>query len=135
MENCVFCKIIKGELPCVKIYDDEYTFAFLNLNPVNQGHSLVIPKNHSEQLLLNHNGDIHHVMDTIRKIVPAIIKAVNANGWNLQVNNGKAAGQVIFHTHFHIIPRFDNDNFKKWPHKEASVEEREKIRDRILEEL
>ncbi len=118
-------------MPGVKIYEDEYTFAFLNLNPVNPGHSLVIPKKHAENMLLDHDGDLHHVMDTIRKVAPAIMKAVNADGWNLQVNNGKAAGQVIFHTHFHILPRFANDGFKNWPHKEASMEERTKIAEKI----
>ncbi len=131
MSDCIFCKIIKGEIPCEKIYEDEYTLAFLDIMPVNEGHALVIPKKHSEQLLLNHDGDLHHVMDTIRKVVPIILKTVKADAWNLGVNNGKAAGQAVFHTHFHIIPRFANDGLHHWPHKDSTPEERTKLAEKI----
>ncbi|MBI4918452.1 HIT family protein [archaeon] len=135
MDNCIFCKIIKGEIPCEKIYEDEYTLAFLDIMPVNEGHTLVIPKKHSEQLILNHDGDLHHVMDTIRKVVPIILKAVKADGWNLGVNNGKAAGQAVFHTHFHLIQRFANDGLKHWPHKNSTPEERTKLAEKIQQVL
>lgn len=131
MNDCIFCKIIRGEIPCEKLYEDDKVIIFLDILPVNPGHSLIVPKNHFENMLENHNEELHHMMDVIKKVVPSILKAVNADGWNLGVNNGSAAGQAVFHTHFHIIPRFKNDGLKPWRGKKSTSEERKKLQEKI----
>jgi histidine triad (HIT) family protein len=126
MENCLFCKIIAGEIPAEKIYENEKTLAFLDINPVNPGHTLVIPKAHHENLVDTEDGLLCEIILAVKKLAPVIVKAVGAEGYNLGVNSGASAGQVIFHTHFHIIPRFSNDGFKHWrgqPYKEGEMAE------------
>ncbi len=112
--DCLFCKIINGEIPCLKVYEDEYTFAFLDINPVNEGHTLVLPKKHIENLINSDSEDLKNIMPALREITEAVKKATNADGVNVTTNNGEAAGQSVFHLHFHIIPRFNDDGFKNW---------------------
>ncbi|MFH1193813.1 MAG: HIT family protein [bacterium] len=132
MENCIFCKIIAGEIPAEKIYDNGKVMAFLDINPVNPGHTLVIPKAHHENLVDTEDSLLCEIILAVKKLAPIVMKAVGAEGYNLGVNSGVAAGQVIFHTHFHITPRFSSDGFKHWrgqPYKEGEIAEvGEKIR-------
>lgn len=118
-EECLFCKISKGEIPSQKIYEDERTFAFLDIGPVNPGHTLVIPKTHAEDLSTIRKEDLTAVMETVRMLAPKIERAVLADGFNVHINNRSAAGQVIFHSHVHIIPRFTGDGLSMWKHKEG----------------
>lgn len=124
MENCIFCKIIKGEIPCGKIYEDETAFAFLDANPVNIGHTLIVPKKHFENIYDIEEETISHLMEVAKKISIAL-KKFGAEGVNITMNNGEVAGQVIFHSHIHIIPRFRKDGLEPWPtrkHKEGELE-------------
>lgn len=109
-EDCIFCKIVAGEIPCVKIYEDELVLAFLDIFPINAGHTLVIPKEHYEliaELPSNLTGPIY---DAARKVVAAIRKSdLKCDGVNLHLADGEAAGQEIPHTHLHIIPRIKGD--------------------------
>lgn len=134
-DDCIFCKIIRGEIPCEKIYEDKKVIIFLDHSPVNPGHSLVVPKKHFEKMLENHQEYTYAMMDAIKKVIPGIMKATNAEGWNLGVNNGKAAGQAVLHTHFHIIPRFSNDGLKHWPNKAMTDQERKNICEKIKAQL
>ncbi|MBI1961729.1 MAG: HIT family protein, partial [Parcubacteria group bacterium] len=114
MQDCVFCKIVSGDIPSHKVYEDESVLAFLDINPVNPGHTLVIPKAHHKDLL-----DIPlelgaKVMNAIQKIAPAVLAGVGADSFNLGVNNGSGAGQIVFHAHFHIMPRFAGDGHQLW---------------------
>lgn len=113
-EDCLFCNIISGAIPSYKIFENEYTFAFLDINPINKGHTLVIPKNHAENIMTIRKEDFSEVMETVRMLTPLIQRAVEADGINIVINNGPAAGQIIFHSHVHIIPRFENDGHKNW---------------------
>ncbi|PJA47512.1 diadenosine tetraphosphate hydrolase [Candidatus Uhrbacteria bacterium CG_4_9_14_3_um_filter_36_7] len=122
MPDCLFCKIIAGEIPCEKIYENEYVMAFLDIRPVNPGHTLVIPKQHSANLLEMSKEDLDEVMRVIKKITPVLLKAVGATGFNLGLNTGKEAGQVIFHTHFHIMPRFEGDGYELWHGKSINTQ-------------
>ena len=115
--DCLFCKIISGEIPSAKIYEDENIFAFLDINPTNIGHTLVIPKKHSKNIFDIEEKDLHSVMTGVQKISHAIRDAVNADGINVMNNNEPSAGQIIFHTHFHIVPRFSEDGFRHWKGK------------------
>lgn len=105
MSNCLFCKIIAGDIPCHKIYEDDRTVAFLDIFPVSEGHALVLPKTHGVHLLETSAEDARAMMDTIKKITPAILSAVGGDGFNLGMNNGESASQEIPHTHIHIMPR------------------------------
>lgn len=113
-EDCLFCKIISGAIPSYKIFENEYTFAFLDINPINKGHTLIIPKNHAENIMTIRKDDFSEVMETVRMLTPKIQRAVDADGINIIINNCPAAGQVIFHSHVHIIPRFENDGHANW---------------------
>ena len=112
--DCIFCKIISGEIPSYKFYEDELSFAFLDINPINKGHALVIPKNHAENIMTIKKKDFAAVMETVRMLSPKIQRAVGADGINIHINNGSAAGQMVFHSHVHVIPRFENDNLPMW---------------------
>ena len=109
MDDCIFCKIIKGEIPCIKLYEDEKTIAFLDIYPIAKGHSLIIPKNHSATLYDISIEDAEAVGATVSKVTKAVKKVLNCDGVNVYQGNEKAAMQEIFHVHFHVIPRFEDD--------------------------
>jgi histidine triad (HIT) family protein len=110
--NCIFCKIVAGTIPCFKLYDDAATLAFLDINPVNTGHALVIPKSHAPNLFESLDVDLAAVMSTTRKVAAAIEKTVKPAGINLLQANGPGAAQSVFHFHMHIIPRVQGDDLK-----------------------
>jgi len=130
-EECIFCKIVKGEVPSEKIYEDLDTFAFLDINPVNSGHALVIPKEHYKNLFDISSEAFSKVMETVRKMSPVIKKAVNADGVNIGISNERAANQAVFHLHIHIIPRFQNDGLKMFPAKKYKENESKEIAEKI----
>ncbi len=101
-EDCIFCKIIKGEIPCEKIYEDDNCLAFLSIGPVRQGHSLVIPKNHSDNILSINSEDSIPVFENVRKLSQVINRAMNSEGINVSIE-----GVEVSHFHVHIIPRYD----------------------------
>lgn len=135
MPDCLFCKIIRKEIPANIVHEDEDTLAFLDIRPINPGHTLVIPREHFEHCLLTSDESLAVIMRTIRRITPAILKAVGAEAFNLGVNCGRTAGQVIFHTHFHIMPRFPNDGHEMWHGKEAMNGELDQIAQKIRHNL
>jgi histidine triad (HIT) family protein len=112
MEDCIFCKIIKGELPSSKIYEDDELLAFLDIQPVNEGHVLIIPKQH--KVLIDELSDetLGSMIALANKINRAIRKSdIKSEGMNLFLADGEAAGQEVFHVHLHLIPRFLKDGF------------------------
>lgn len=111
---CVFCKIISGEIPSYKIYEDEHSLAFLDIKPVNPGHVLVIPKKHYQNLEEINEADLQALILTVKKIGARIKQELGVPGYNCYENNDPVAGQIIPHLHFHIIPRLENDGFKYW---------------------
>lgn len=112
MKDCLFCKIIKKEIPAEIIYEDKDVIAFLDIAPDNPGHALIAPKNHSKNLLETSKKDTSKIIEIAKILAPKIMKAVEADGFNLIINTNKEAGQIIFHTHIHLIPRFKNDGIK-----------------------
>ena len=114
MNDCIFCKIIRGEIPSDKVYEDENIFAFLDINPVNIGHTLLAPKEHHENIFDLPENVLDKLSSASKKLSLAIKNALNADGVNVTSNNGRAAGQLIDHAHIHIIPRYENDGFKHW---------------------
>ena len=114
MNTCLFCKIIANEIPSQKIYEDDEVLAFLDINPVNIGHTLVVPKAHYANLYETPDEALVRMMTVVKKLSMAIKSAVGADGINIEMNNEPAAGQIIFHSHIHIVPRFSSDGFKHW---------------------
>jgi histidine triad (HIT) family protein len=104
--NNIFARILRGELPCHKVYEDEHTLAFMDIAPRGDGHTLVIPKKPSRNVLDIEAADFSHVTHTVMRVARAAKTALNADGVTIQQFNESAGGQVVFHTHVHIIPRF-----------------------------
>jgi histidine triad (HIT) family protein len=109
--NCIFCKIINKQAEAEVIFEDEKVISFLDINPFNFGHTLVIPKNHYEDFLSVPSDLLGDLIRATKEISLAVKSSLNADGINIIANNGKAAGQTVFHFHFHIIPRFKDDKF------------------------
>jgi histidine triad (HIT) family protein len=105
MNDCIFCKIIKGEIPSFKVYEDERVFAFEDINPIQNGHTLVIPKRHAENLWEMTDEDLAAVQIAGKRIGLAIKKSLDATGVACLQLNGKGANQVVMHYHLHLIPR------------------------------
>ena len=135
MEDCIFCKIVKGDIPSSKVFEDDKFYAFLDISPVNKGHVLVIPKEHHETLTDLPEGLIKGYLATVKKVAEAVMKGMRADGYNVQMNNYKAAGQVVFHTHVHIVPRYEGDGLELWPGQDYECGEMEDALDRIKEKL
>lgn len=133
--ECIFCKIIRKELPSSKVYEDDSTIAFMDIAPVNKGHTLVIPKRHSETLLHMDERDAMNTFKTVQLVSDAVKKATNADGISILMSNFKAAGQVVPHAHVHIIPRFKDDGLKHWPQTKYSNNEMEKLQRLITDEI
>ena len=109
MENCLFCKIVNGEIPCYKIYEDEKTLAFLDITNNPEGHTLIVPKNHYKNILDVDKTEMEAVMATVQKISKHYIDIGYATGINIYINNEKSSGQEVMHLHVHILPRKEND--------------------------
>jgi histidine triad (HIT) family protein len=113
---CLFCSIIKSKLPAIILYEDENYIALMDKYPINLGHALVVPKLHHESLLSMDPQEVGHLYSVVHMISKAIASAVNADGFSIGQNNGRAANQIIPHVHVHIVPRFANDSRGgKWP--------------------
>ena len=109
-DDCVFCKILKGEIPCTKIYEDEKVLAFLDIAPWNKGHAVLIPKEHYHSSTELPAEYLSALMCVAPRIGTALMRAVKAEGFNLMLNNGRVAGQMVPHVHLHVLPRFADDN-------------------------
>lgn len=133
--DCIFCKIINKELPADIIYEDENTLAILDLRPVNKGHTLVMPKKHTADFISTPDDVLAHATQTAKKIADAVQKATGAAGMNITTNNGAAAGQVIFHLHYHVIPRYLSDGLKQWPHHETEPKTRSQLAEVIKKHI
>lgn len=122
-DQCIFCKIAAGEVPCAKIYESERLLAFLDIAPTLKGHTLLIPKDHY-RTLLDLPSDLGEELVTALRIVGrAVMEGTGADGLNLGMNTNAAAGQVVMHAHFHLIPRFAGDGLELWGQKSYSGKE------------
>ena len=135
MDDCLFCKIIAGEIPSWKIYENDEIYAFLDITPNNKGHTLVVPKIHHENIYEMSDEVVSSIFKVVKKLSPVIKKAVGSDGINIVMNNEAAAGQVIFHAHVHIIPRHNDDGFKHWAGKEYAEGEADETAKKIKNAL
>ncbi len=115
--NCIFCKIVQGDIPCQAVYRTDTVLAFLDLNPVHPGHTLVIPHAHHVNLLDLPAALGQDLLAALSRVAKGVLAATKADGINLMQNNMPAAGQVVMHAHFHLIPRFEGDGLHLWPQR------------------
>ncbi len=115
MEPSIFTKIINKEIPATIVYEDDIVVAFLDNNPIHKGHTLVIPRQHVVNIFDADSETIAHMAVIAQKLAKAIKSTLNANGINIHMNNGEAAGQEVFHAHMHVVPRYINDQSYQKP--------------------
>jgi histidine triad (HIT) family protein len=117
--HCVFCKIVNGQIPSARVLETADAVAFLDINPVIQGHTLIVPRDHHGQVTDLPDETSAHIGSLVPRLARAIKAATGAHGLNVIINNGSAAGQTVDHCHWHIIPRFHDDPVDwPWPHDE-----------------
>lgn len=134
-DNCIFCKIAKGEIPSTTIYEDEEFKVILDLSPATPGHALIIPKAHFANLYEMDDATASKVLILAREMAKKMTKALNCTGFNLVQNNGEAAGQTVFHFHMHLIPRYGDDAVgEMWDHMEISDTYMQDMKKKILGE-
>ena len=135
--DCIFCKIASGEIPSVKVYEDERVLAFMDINPMNDGHLLIIPKTHAATIDEITEVDFLAVMSATHKLAGAVKKALSPDGINLLQLNGKAANQVVPHLHVHIVPRWSGDGLtvSKWDLVPGDMEKIKSVAGQIQSEI
>jgi histidine triad (HIT) family protein len=137
-EECTFCRIIAGQIPATIIHSDDRTFAFLDINPANKGHTLVLTRKHYENLNEIPANELGSLFEAVQKISKAIEKGLKAEGYNILMNNKRPAGQIIDHAHIHIIPRFKGDEMQVrlgWAYKKYEQGEDKTISEKIKKHL
>ncbi len=144
MSDCIFCKIVAGEIPCFKLFEDEYVMSFLDINPAHEGHCLIIPKKHAQDIRELDADGAAHILTAAQTIVKAMDKTLQPDGYNLVQNNGTVAGQEVMHFHMHLLPRYKNrgksGSAKQALHPEGyeykpSMDELKELAERISHEL
>jgi histidine triad (HIT) family protein len=132
MEDCIFCKIIKKEIPASVIYEDGNVISFLDIMPANKGHCLVVPKKHYETLLEVQDEYLSGLIKAVKKVAKAMSLSMGNDSYNIIMNNGKEAGQLVQHVHVHIIPRFKGDRLRlSWSHKRYKDKEIDEYKEKI----
>lgn len=136
MKECTFCKIVNGELPSEIVYETKDIISFLDINPINQGHTLIVPKQHIEDFHNLPADLLNELIQATSIVTKAILKSFNPDGYNIFCNNGHYAGQSVFHFHFHVTPRFRFDGIKFKPNvKHYKKDEMKLIAEKIREKI
>ncbi len=128
--DCIFCAIAANEIPSFKVYEDDLVVAYLDINPFTKGHTLVIPKAHSQGLLDTSDDTLAVIIARVKKVAAHIKAALPCDGFNILQNNGEAAGQTVKHVHFHIVPRYGKDPIVFESHT-GNMDELKALADRI----
>ena len=129
--DCIFCKIINGEIPKFTVYEDDDSIAFLDVNPVNPGHVLVVPKGHFANLEEVSEKSLIATMKIVKRVGKSLKDNLGVLGYNVHENNDPASGQVVPHLHFHVIPRYNGDGLSLWPQKNYDPGQAEDILNKI----
>jgi len=136
MSDCIFCKIVGGEIPSTKVYEDDTKLAFMDIGPVRPGHVLLIPKKHYERLTDMPADEAADLASVLPKLARAVVKAAGADGFNIHQTNGACSGQVVPHVHLHVIPRHDDDGYSfRWKAGSYAEDEMARWRDKIAAAL
>ena len=130
--DCVFCKIVAGEIPSFTLFEDEATLAFMDINPANEGHALVIPKEHAVDLYSMSDEALARTVVTAKKVAAAVARTLNPDGLNLVQCNGPAAAQSVMHFHVHVLPRTRDDGLAmNWGLKLGDIDAIGRLAERI----
>ena len=137
VKECVFCKIIRGEIPCSKVYEDDLILAFLDIAPFNIGHTVIIPKDHQNSITTLDEIYANRIIKIAPKIGVALMRTINAEGFNLFLNNGSVAGQTVWHCHMHVLPRFAGDKvvISSEPQKYDSMDQMAELAGKLFNKL
>lgn len=137
MDNCIFCRIVSGDIPSSKVYEDDEVLAFLDISQATKGHTLVIPKQHVRNVLEMNEDAASTVFSRVPKIARALKKATGASGMNIIANNEEIAGQTVFHAHIHLVPRYgDKDGLAiSYTEHEPDFEALAKLAETIKKEI
>ena len=137
VKECVFCKIIRGEIPCCKVYEDDLILAFLDIAPFNIGHTVIIPKDHQNSITTLDEIYANRIIKMAPKIGVALMRTINAEGFNLFLNNGSVAGQTVWHCHMHVLPRFAGDKvvISSEPQKYDSLDQMAELAGKLFNKL
>ena len=137
VKECVFCKIIRGEIPCCKVYEDDLILAFLDIAPFNIGHTVIIPKDHQNSITTLDEIYANRIIKIAPKIGVALMRTINAEGFNLFLNNGSVAGQTVWHCHMHVLPRFAGDKvvISSEPQKYDSMDQMSELAGKLFNQL
>lgn len=127
MEDCIFCQIVKGDIPAKKIYEDNDYLAFLSVGPASPGHTIVIPKKHTATFAELESQAAVDLIKIVQKLAKEIKIKLQADAFNLGLNNGEIAGQAIPHVHWHIIPRYKNDTLVHWGVDEQAKDKMDEV--------
>ena len=134
--HCIFCKIVRGQIPSARVLETDEAVAFLDINPVNPGHTLLVPKAHHAHLADLPDALAAHLASLLPRLCRAVRTATGADGLNVIVNNGRAAGQTVDHVHWHVIPRFHDDAVNwPWPQGQYAGDELGQMRSGIEQGL
>ena len=132
MEDCIFFNIVACKIPAAKVYEDTLVISFLDIMPANKGHCLVVPKKHSQNLVEMGEDDLIATMKAAKKVARALSLSFGNASFNIVMNNGKEAGQIVNHAHIHLIPRFQKDRLRiKWSHLKYEGEEMKEYAEKI----
>jgi len=132
MEDCIFCKIVDGKIPSAKVYENAFVIGFLDIMPANKGHCLIVPKKHATTLVEMDDKDLSATIMAAKKVAMALSLSFGNGSFNMVMNNGKEAGQIVSHAHIHIIPRFQKDRLRlKWSHLKYEDNEIKEYADKI----
>lgn len=134
--DCIFCKIVAGQVPSFKVYEDENVFAFLDIHPFSKGHTLVVPKRHAENIFDIASSDLEKVITVGKEIAERLKTRLGADGVRLSQSNGKVAGQEVMHFHLHVISRYRDDGLDHhpagvYPMPQADAEELKEIAEKL----
>jgi histidine triad (HIT) family protein len=131
-KDCIFCEIVNKEIPAAVVYEDENVISFLDIMPANKGHCLVVPKKHYGTLLDIPDEDLSELVKVVKKVGKALSLSIGNGAYNIIMNNGKEAGQLVQHAHIHVIPRFKWDRLRlSWSHKKYKDKEIERYKEKI----
>ncbi|MCL4500906.1 MAG: HIT family protein [Deltaproteobacteria bacterium] len=135
MKDCIFCRIVAGQLPAARVLETKNVLAFLDIAPVHYGHTLVIPKAHHQNLLDLPDELWQEIGQVCRRVAQAIQSSLEAQGFNISMNNFPAAGQEVFHAHVHVIPRYVGDGLKLFPQESYLTGDMEKTAEQLRQAI
>ena len=133
MGECIFCKL--GQDKKVILHENNFAYVLLDIHPINKGHCLIVLKEHQQDIYSIPSSALHGMIELTQQVAVAAKKATGADGINLGMNNGGAAGQIVFHAHVHVIPRFSHDGLVNWPSKEYASGEMQQYAEKMKKAL